>query len=256
MGVMFDEKKISVCILTKNNAKTIEKCLNALCNKDAVYEILVLDTGSADETLDIVSRFPKVRVFHQDGIKNFGDTRNFISSLAKNDWLLHVDSDEFLPPEFFEELDSLKLHPDTVYEMNRRMFYRGRQLPGFDTRTRRLYNRAVTSWNSRAVHEIINLQEGMKLDRINSLVEHHSYDSCDQLIQKAQSYSTLFADQFKGRKSASPWSAVMHGSWAFFRFYFLKRNLFRGYAGFITSFCFSIASFLKYAKLHERNQRR
>jgi len=252
---MSDEKKISACILTKNSAQTIEKCLDALYCGNRFDEILLLDTGSTDETLEIVSRFPKVKVFHQDGIENFGETRNFISSRAKNDWLLHVDSDEFLPPEFFEELWRLELHPNTVYEISRRMFYGGRPLPGLDDRVKRLYNRTATSWTNRAVHEIINLREGMKLTRICSPVEHHSYDSCDQLILKAQKYSTLFADQFAGKKSAAPWSAVLHGSWAFFRFYFLKRNLFYGYAGFITSFCFSIMSFLKYAKLYERNLR-
>ena len=247
---------ISVCILTKNSARTIGKCLDAIYYEDIVDEILLLDTGSTDKTLDIVSRFPKIRVFHQDGITNFGETRNFISSHAKNDWILHIDSDEFLPPEFFRELMRIELTSNVVYEISRRMFYRERPLPGFDTRTKRLYNRSATQWNNRAVHEVVSIKEGMKIGRINSLIDHHSYDSCGQLIQKAQNYSTLFADQFTGKKSASPWSAVMHGSWAFFRFYFLKRNLFRGYAGFITSFCFSIASFLKYVKLHERNERR
>ena len=252
---MPDEKKISVCILTKDNAQTIEKCLIALCHENSFDEILLLDTGSADETLEIVSRFPKVKVFHQNGINNFGETRNFISSMAKNEWILHIDSDEFLPPGFFGELNRLELHTDTVYEISRRMFYGGKPLPGFDDRVKRLYNRSVTSWTNRAVHEIINLRKDMKLERIGSFVEHHSYDSCDQLIHKAQKYSMLFADQFAVKKSAGPWTAVLHGVWAFFRFYFLKRNFFNGYAGFITSFCFSIMSFLKYAKLYERNLR-
>ena len=242
-------------MLTKNSTRTIERCLRALCHGNIFNEILLLDTGSTDETLEIVSRFPGIRVFHQTGIENFGETRNFISSLAKNDWLLHIDSDEILAPNFFEELNRLELHPNTVYEISRCIFYRGRPLPGFNDRVKRLYNRTVTSWTNRAVHEIIDLKEGMELGRINSLVEHHSYDSCDQLIHKADVYSTLFADQFSGKKSATPWSSILHGTWAFFRFYFLKRNLFYGYAGFITSFCFSIMSFLKYAKLYERNNR-
>jgi len=250
---MSDEIKITVCILTKNNAQTIEKCLCALYGETRFDEILVLDTGSDDETIEIVVRFAKVRVFHQDGIGNFGETRNFISSMAKNDWVLHVDSDEFFPPEFFRELNRLELRPDTVYEISRRMFYRGRPLPGFDDRVKRLYNRTATSWTNRAVHEIINLHEGMKLTKIVSPVEHHSYDSCDMLIQKMQQYTTLFADQLAGKKSATPWSAAIYGLWAFFRFYVIKRNIFYGYAGFITSFCYSLMSFFKYAKLYERN---
>ena len=251
-----EKMKITVCILTKNNARTIEKCLNALCDKNLkplaelpgaclpdgreksegfafispIDEILLLDTGSTDETLDIVTRFPHVRVFHQDGIENFGAARKFISSFAKNDWLLHIDSDEYLSKEFFEELNRLDFDANTVYEISFRMFYRGRQLPCFDTSSRRFYNRAVTSWDNRAVHETINLHKGMKLGRIKALIEHHSCDCCDQLIQKAQNYSTLFADQFMGKKTAARWSAALHGAWAFFRFYFLKRNIFHGHA--------------------------
>ena len=252
---MTNDKKISVCLLTKNNASTIERCLLAICYENFVDEVLLLDTGSTDETLEVAARFPKVRILQQEGIENFGVTRNFLSSQAKNDWLLHVDSDEFLSPEFFQELSELELHSDTVYEISRCMYYRGRPLPGFDDRIMRLYDRTATSWTNRAVHEIIHLQEGMKLGRIHSSVKHYSYDSCDRLIQKAQTYSTLFADQFAGKRTASPWSAVLHGLWAFFRFYFLKRNFLYGYAGFITSFSFSIMSFLKHAKLYERNQR-
>ncbi len=247
------EKRISACILTKNNEYYIERCLDALCSGDVFSEILVLDTGSTDTTLEILERYSKVKVFHQNGIANFGETRNFISEKAENDWLLHIDSDEFVSPEFLAELAAISLDPETVYEIPRRMFYRGKSLPAYDDRIKRLYNRTRTAWNQRAVHESIKLGKGMKLAHLHAPIEHHSYESVDQLFHKAQVYSTLFANQYYGKKKASPWGAVLRGLGAFARLYFLRGNFFRGYAGFITSLTFSLMSFLKYVKLYERN---
>jgi glycosyltransferase involved in cell wall biosynthesis len=239
---------ISVCVLAKNCETKIGYCLKSLTTFD---DVLVLDTGSADQTLEIVASFSDVRVFHQDGIDNFGETRNFITEKAKHDWVLHIDSDEFVTPEFVKEICGLELNSGTVYSICLRMFYRGHSLPPFDTWSCRLYHRRTTSWTTRAVHEAVEIREGMILRPIKAAIEHHSYDSVKQLIDKAQYYSTLFAEQFHEVKKTHSWSPFFHGMWAFFKFYILRRAFFYGYSGFLVSFCLSIASFLKYAKLLE-----
>ncbi|MGL6226230.1 MAG: glycosyltransferase family 2 protein [Thermoguttaceae bacterium] len=240
---------ISVCILTKNCESNIRRCLEPLRRFD---EILVLDTGSTDRTVEIVQEYPNVRVFHQQGIDNFSDARNLISEKAGNDWLLHIDSDEFVTEDFINEIAACSLEPDTVYEIRRRMYYRHRALPGFDDWIKRLYNRTTTGWNGRAVHEIVDVRPEMKLKQFRSPIEHHSYNSVEELLHKAQMYSTLFADQFHTKKKGGLLKGILHGYWAFFRFYVLQKNCLKGYDGFITSYCFSFMSFLKYIKLYER----
>ncbi|MDR0705193.1 MAG: glycosyltransferase family 2 protein [Planctomycetaceae bacterium] len=239
---------ISVCVLTKNCETKIGYCLKSLTVFD---DVLVLDTGSTDRTLEIIAPFPNVRVFHQDGINNFGETRNFITEKAKYDWVLHIDSDEFVTPKFLEEIRGLSLDFNTVYSIYLRMFYRGHSLPPFDTQSRRLYHRRTTSWTTRAVHERIEVREGMLLRPIKAAVEHHSYDSVNQLIDKAQHYSTLFAEQFHEEIKIGSWSPFFHGVGSFLKFYILRGAFLYGYPGYLFSFCFSVGSFLKYAKLLE-----
>ncbi|MDR2754993.1 MAG: glycosyltransferase family 2 protein [Planctomycetaceae bacterium] len=248
MNYQHEPIPISVCILAKNCETKIESCLKLLTAFD---DVLVLDTGSTDRTLDIVALFSNVRVFHQDGISNFGETRNFITEKAKCDWVLHIDSDEFVTPEFLDEIRNLVLDTNTVYSICLRMFYRGHSLPPFDTRSCRLYHRRTTSWNMRAVHEIIEIRKGMTLYPLKTIIEHHSYDSVKQLIDKAQYYSTLFVEQFHEDVTISSWSPFFHGVGMFLKFYILRRSFLYGYSGFLVSFCLSLASFLKYAKLIE-----
>ncbi|MDR1269523.1 MAG: glycosyltransferase family 2 protein [Planctomycetaceae bacterium] len=248
MNDQYQPIPISVCVLAKNCETKIERCLKPLTAFD---DVLVLDTGSTDRTLDIIASFSNVRVFYQNGISNFGETRNFITEKAKYDWVLHIDSDEFITLEFLEEIRNLVLDANTVYSIHRRMFYRGYSLPPFDAKSCRLYHRRTTSWTTRAVHEIIDVREGMTSRPIKAIIEHHSYDSVKQLIDKAQYYSTLFAEQFHEETKTCLWSPFLHGVGSFLKFYILRGAIFYGYPGYLFSFCFSVGSFLKYAKLLE-----
>ena len=84
---------ISVCIITKNEEKYIETCLKNLRRYD--WEIIVTDTGSTDKTIEICQKYAH-QVHHFDWINDFAAARNYCVSKASNDWILSVDSDEYL----------------------------------------------------------------------------------------------------------------------------------------------------------------
>lgn len=104
--------KISACIITKNQEKIIENCLISI--KGLVEEIIILDTGSTDKTIEICSRYGKV---YQDTWEDdFGKSRNKSISYATGDWLLFLDSDEILPTntqnKFIEFKEKLMISRD------------------------------------------------------------------------------------------------------------------------------------------------
>ncbi|MBU6447121.1 MAG: glycosyltransferase family 2 protein, partial [Verrucomicrobia bacterium] len=98
---------ISVCILTKNASATLRETLESVRIFD---EVIVLDNGSTDDTLQIAEGFPNVKV-HTFPFIGFGPLRNEAAQFAKNDWILVLDSDEVLSPELMAELKGLQLNP-------------------------------------------------------------------------------------------------------------------------------------------------
>ena len=92
---------ISVCIIAKNEEKHIGQCLRHLLPYG--MEIVVVDTGSTDETAAIARKYTD-KVFGFEWINDFSAARNFAVSQASNNWILVVDCDEYV-----KELDAQKL---------------------------------------------------------------------------------------------------------------------------------------------------
>ena len=84
---------ISVCIIAKNEQKYIENCLKAL--RRYSWEIIVVDTGSADDTRQIATRYAD-KVYDFAWIDDFSAARNFAAAQASNNWILVLDCDEYL----------------------------------------------------------------------------------------------------------------------------------------------------------------
>lgn len=237
---------ISVTILTKNSSKHIRNVLNALTSFD---EVLVYDNGSSDNTLEIVREFNNARI-ETGPFFGFGPTHNHATSLAKHDWVLSVDSDEIVSPELTKEIAGLTLDPATIYSIPRKNYYNGKWIKGcgwYPDRVFRLYNRKQSSFSDAQVHESLNTH-GMKIHALKSHLMHYSYDSIEQFLAKMQTYSTLYAQQNKGKKSSLS-KAITHGFAAFFKSYFIKRGFLDGKEGFIISLYNAHTSYYKYLKL-------
>lgn len=244
---------ISVTILTKNSQSYLKEVLEALTSFE---EVLVCDTGSTDHTMEIAKTFPNVKIVEQAFI-GFGPTHNLASSLAKNDWILSIDSDEIATPELVKEIKKLDLNPNNVYSFPRNNEYRGKWIKWcgwYPDQQVRLYHRLSTSFTKAQVHEAV-ITTGMQIVRLKSPLRHYSYASVDDFLNKMQSYSSLFAAQNQGKKSSSLCKAVLHGFFAFFKSYFIKRGIIGGREGFEISFYNGATAYYKYLKLAEANER-
>jgi len=95
---------ISVCIITKNQSKNIRECLNHLI--PLKYEIIVVDTGSTDDTKEIALEYTD-KVFDYKWCDDFSAARNFSIGKATQDYVMIIDSDEFLIEFNKTELENL-----------------------------------------------------------------------------------------------------------------------------------------------------
>lgn len=240
---------ISVCILTKNSASTLKATLDSV---QSFSEVIVLDNGSTDETCKLAESYPNVRIYKTPFI-GFGALRNKAAELASHDWILSLDSDEVLSPSFSRELSSLILDEKIGYFFPRHNYYNGKRIRGCGwdpEQIARLYHRKSAKFSEVLVHEALVAERFAKL---KSPLLHTPYRSTADFLAKMQHYSTLFAEQCRGKKKSSFTKALIHGFYAFFRSYFLQKGIFCGAEGFIISYYNANTTFYKYLKLAEIN---
>lgn len=246
-------KLISATILTKNSANRLGEVLAAL---DWCDEVVILDTGSIDNTVEIARQYPNTRVHHLTGtFPGFGRAHQQAVALARNDWILSIDSDEIVSPALATEITSLELRPQTVYTFPFHNYFNARLIKScgwHPDRHGRLFNRKLTDFCDSNVHEKVKTQ-GLTLQHLRHPVHHYSYESADDFLRKMRAYCQLFATQYAGTKSSSPGKALRHGIWAFFKSYFFQRGFLEGYAGLIISVYKAQTAFWKYLLLCEAN---
>jgi len=104
---------LSLCMIVKNEEKHLTRCLSSVQN--VVDEIVVVDTGSSDNTIEIAKSF-NAKIFHFDWVDDFSAARNFAMSKCTGDWILYLDADEELNPDSIEEVKRYKSRkPAGVY---------------------------------------------------------------------------------------------------------------------------------------------
>lgn len=243
---------ISVTVLAKNSEKHLKVVLKAL---HPFNEVIVYDTGSTDKTIEIAQSFSNVRVLRAPFI-GFGPTHNMASAAAKNNWILSIDSDEIATPELIQAISKENGDPKSVYSFPRHNYFNGKFIKWcgwYPDRQIKLYNKTKTKFSDDHVHEAV-ISKNMRHVTLKGPIVHYSYGSISDFLTKMQSYSTLFADQYKGKKKSSLSKALSHGFFAFFKSYILKKGFLGGYEGYVISAYNGHTAFYKYLKLHEANK--
>jgi len=242
---------VSATILTFNSAKYLSLVLDAL---RAFDEILILDSGSTDSTLEIARRYPSVRI-QRTVFKGFGALHNEAVKLARNDWIFSVDSDEIVSPALLSEIRNLKLRDGTVYAVPFRNYFGNQWIQhcGWHPEHHvRLFNRRRTGFSDAQVHEGI-ITEGMETVLLCAPILHYSYSEARDFLTKIQLYSDLYALENAGRKQSSLGKAISHSLWCFFKSYILQHGFLGGRVGFMIALANSECVYYKYLKLLEAN---
>lgn len=241
-------------MITKNAERMLHDCLSSLVKLD---EVVIYDNGSTDHTLEIAAQFPNVKVFEGEFL-GFGDTKKHASTLATNDWIFSLDADEVVSEELVDELLSIKLDEKTCYDVRRDNYYRRKHIkccgwyPQYITR---LYHRTQTNFSNAVVHETIKT-DGLNRGELQHPIKHYSFHSVADFLVKIQSYSEIYADDMKGRKTVSVFTAYSRGMFAFIKSYFFRKGWCSGFEGFVISFFLALGTTVKYLKLYEKNNPR
>lgn len=252
---MQNTEKISAVILVKNAEKTIGECLESLRQ---FGEVVLLDNGSTDATVEIVGKFPNVKVFSEPNFYGFGKMKNIAVSHATNDWILSIDSDEVLMSGIVSKINAMQLNENTVVALSRLNYYGDRCMKccgWYPDYVWRIFNRKYTCFNENMVHEGVETKSDTQKFYIKDAMKHYTATSMSSIIDKMNRYTSLSAQQkHEAGKKTCVVVAVLKFIHTFNMNYFFRRGIFYGYKGFVLSLLNASASFLRYMKLYELNK--
>ena len=245
--------RLTVTVITHNEGPHIAEALESVSWAD---EIIVVDSGSTDDTLTMARRYAtRVEVHEWTG---YGTQKNYASSLASNDWILSIDADERVAPALAEEIrEVMRRGPAAVgYKISRVSYYLGRWIRSTDWYPDchvRLYDRRAARWSEHQVHESIQISG--RVERMRGELLHYPYRDVSEHLAKIDRYTTLVARQWAadGRRT-SAWQAVVYPRLAFLRNFILRGGFRDGRTGLMVSMLNSYYVFLKYVKLFEMQQ--
>jgi glycosyltransferase involved in cell wall biosynthesis len=241
---------LAAVIITYNEEANLADCLQSL--HDIVDQIVVLDSGSTDATLEIARRFG-AKVAISDTWHGFGEQKNRALAMATTDWVLSIDADERITPDLANEISTSIAQPQgiTCFSLPRSSWYCGRFIrhsgwsPDY---VDRLFQSGTARFSDDLVHERLLHQSPVK--RLQHPLLHYSFRNFSQVLQKLDRYSSASAAQaFARGKRASIFTAVGHAAWAFFRTYLLKAGFLDGAQGLALAISNAEGTYYKYLKI-------
>ncbi len=240
---------LSAIIITKNAGDMIRRCIESVAWAD---EIIVVDSGSSDDTADIC-RALGVHFSVTPDFPGFGPQKNRALDAATSDWVLSIDADEWVTPELQHEVRATiaRAEASPAYAMPRCSSFCGRTMqhsgwwPDYVVR---LFRRDAARFSDSLVHERL-LVNGVTR-KLRQPLMHEAISTMDQVLDKMNRYSTASAlmQHEQGRKGCLA-TALLHGGWAFFRHYVLRRGFLDGKEGFILAVAIAEGSYYRYIKL-------
>lgn len=242
--------KLSVIVITKNEAANIAECLKSVAFAD---EFIVVDSGSTDGTVEL-ARALGARVEVTADWPGFGPQKNRALDLASGEWVLSIDADERVTPELAREIqDTLAAPRAHAYEIARLSNFCGRDIrhsgwwPDY---VLRLFKRGTARFNDAAVHERVVPADGQPPLQLKGYFQHYPYDNLDALVTKINRYSSDAAAMMYAKgKRTGVFGALGHSFWTFVRIYLIRRGFLDGRHGLVLAVTAAAGSFFRYSKL-------
>lgn len=242
---------IAAVLIVKNEADNLAECLATL---DWVDEIVVLDSGSTDNTQEVAEQ-AGARFFTNTPWPGFGPQRQVAQQHVKSEWVFWVDADERVTPELKQSILNALANPtaNTVYSIPRLSWVFGRFIRHcgwYPDRVLRLYPKALTQYDDSLVHEKVQTPNGVAIQPLQGDLLHYTYDDLQHYLVKSAGYAAAWAEQRQAKgKSASISQGLLHGLGCFLKMYILKAGFLDGKQGLLISVLSAHSTFVKYADL-------
>lgn len=249
--------KISAIIINKNEGRFIRDCLESV---KWVDEVVLLDGGSTDESLEIAGEY-KAKIFKQKN-KNFAGWRTEAISLAKGDWLFYIDADERVTPLLKQEIEK-ELQKDegviSVYAIPRRNFLLGKELrfggwsPDY---VKRLFLRKdLEKWRGELHEEPVFRGE---IGKLSNPMIHLQPEKIEPALAKSIRWSGIEANLIyqSGHPLITWWRVLRMGLTTLFERLIKKQGFRDGVEGFIESIYQAFHTMIIYLKLWEMQNTR
>lgn len=243
---------LAVVVTTLDNAATLERCLASAAFAD---DLVVLDSGSTDATLDIAAKY-KARIFHQS-FQGYAAQKQSAIDKAAYAWVLLLDADEEVTAGGRVKIERALENPSCCgFRLARReqMFWTFQHRWSWTNTHLRLFDRRRGRMNTVPVHAAPQVEGPVRSLR-GAVLLHYGEPDIHTKVAKINAYSTgLVADKLHRRQRFLRARMLAYPPVFFLRQYLGKRYFLNGWAGFISAATGAFYVFLKYAKVYEAHR--
>jgi glycosyltransferase involved in cell wall biosynthesis len=242
--------KISATIITFNEERNMARVIESLRCCD---EILVLDSGSNDRTVEIANKLG-ARVVEASW-HGYAAQKNIAAELAAHDWILALDADESLSEALEAEIWQIKKTGPKYdgFTVPRLAQYLGRWIlhsGWYPDRKVRLFDRRKASWVGEFVHESVRVDGAV--GHLQSNLLHFTCNSLSEHLRTMDGYTTLAAQEIVTQEKSVHFGKLLFDPpWTFFRTYVLKLGFLDGVEGLAIAYMAALYNFVKYSKARD-----
>jgi glycosyltransferase involved in cell wall biosynthesis len=224
--------RLSLIVITKNEEASIERCLRSVAA--IADEIVVVDGQSHDRTVEIARGFG-AKVLQPADWPGFGPQKQRAQDAASGEWILSLDSDEWIEDGLLAEIRAVLNDPSTAsgYRMPRRNRFIGkivRHGGWWPDHVLRLYRRDRGRFNGNLVHESVVVDGEVRT--LDNPIEHNTIVSAEDANGKIERYAEIAAQELlaRGKRSSAP-AAMLRGAAAYLRSFVLQLGFLDGATG-------------------------
>jgi len=249
---MAENISLSVAIITFNEEKNIERCLESVL--EIADEIVIVDSFSTDNTEKIASQYPVK--FIKNSFEGHIQQKNYALNATQYQWVLSLDADESLSKEALSAIKQIKQNTSAdAYSFNRLTNYCGKWIKHcgwYPDKKIRLVNKEMAEWQGINPHDNLIPFKNAKVKHLDVDILHYSINSVEEHLKTIEKFSSIAAKaRFEKGHRAGIFKIFTHTIWKFVKIYFIKTGFLDGKYGFLIARYSAYSTYLRYTKLRK-----